>query len=449
VLVVGGVEVYGYTEEGRYLSDEFGLARYNADGSLDTTFGVGGRVITDIGHIDQAQAAALAAGGKIVVVGGSYPTFALARYNENGTLDATFGTGGIVKLPLGNQAWAYDVAVDASGRIVIAGTVDGLMTRDLFVARFTAAGALDPTFGTGGITISDFGDGEIANGLAIDSLGRILVAGGTQELWSGRPLDFLLVRYRADGSLDPTFDGDGFVRTDFNRAGDMATSIRVDALGRIVVSGQVSNGVNQLFGLARYKSDGSLDPSFNGGRLMIDVTGANDEASALALDASGRMLMAGTSGDGNSADLTVVRSVAAPPPPPADLTVIVGTDKPNTVNVGDLVTYTVTAGNPGSNLADGVLVTNTLTGDATIVSATASTGSLAVPPVGQQGVISWNVGTMAPGSSAQMQLTVQIAARGKSSVTNEATAIADAPDPNPSNNIASIVTKVGAGSRSR
>ena len=451
LLVVGGAEVYRYTDEGRYISDDFGLARYNADGTLDTTFGANGQVVTDIGHIDGATAAAFAGGGKVVVAGTSYPSFALARYNEDGSLDPTFGAGGTIKVLVGKQAWASDMAIDASGRIVVAGTVDDVMTRDWFVARFTAEGALDPAFGSGGIAISDFGDAEVATGLAIDHLGRILVAGGNQVLLSGARLDFLIARYRADGSLDPTFDGDGFVRTDFNRVGEIATAIRVDAAGRIIVSGETSDGVSQNFALARYKSDGSLDSSFiGGGRLIVDLgAGANDVASALALDASGRMLVAGTTGDGISGDFALIRLDAAPPPPPADLTVIVGTDKPNTVNVGDLVTYTVTVANPGSNAADNVLVTNTLAGDATIVSASASNGALAVPPAGQAGVVSWNVGTLAPGSSAQMQLTVIISARGKSSVINEATVAADAPDPNPSNNIASIVTKVGAGSRSR
>jgi uncharacterized repeat protein (TIGR01451 family) len=114
-----------------------------------------------------------------------------------------------------------------------------------------------------------------------------------------------------------------------------------------------------------------------------------------------------------------------------------------------LLTYTLVVGNSGPNAAANVVVTDVLSSGTTFVSARSNKGSLGVPPAGQTGVVTWNLGTMSQGGSEQATLTITIKVRGKITVVNEATVSADTPDLNASNNLASITTKVGAAARTR
>src|SRR5262249_29997532 len=137
------------------------------------------------------------------------------------------------------------------------------------------------------------------------------------------------------------------------------------------------------------------------------------------------------------------------PLPPADVYVTASVDKPNTVNQGDLLTYTIGIANLGPNTGKNVVVTDTLSDDTTFVKAQAGNGHVAGPPVGQSGAVTWTVGDVSNGSNTQARLSVTVKVRGKTTVTNTATVTADSPDPSTANNTVSITTKVGAGNRNK
>jgi uncharacterized delta-60 repeat protein len=240
--------------------------------TLDSTFGGDGKVITDFGpSFDGATAVAIQADGKIVAVGGAGGNggrFALARYDTDGTLDATFGGDGKVRTDFTNRSdVALAVAIQADGKIVAAGditrfTPNGVVGR-FALARYDTNGTLDPTFGGDGRVTTSFTDGEDgASAVAIQADGKILAAGSANaSCFCSR---FALARYDDDGTLDATFGGDGKVTTRFAHGGQ-ATAMAIQADGKIVAAGSANASCFcSRFALARYDDDGTLDATFGG-----------------------------------------------------------------------------------------------------------------------------------------------------------------------------------------
>jgi uncharacterized delta-60 repeat protein len=223
----------------------FALVRYNADGSLDATFGQGGQVLTgltdDEGDYSKPHALALQPDGKLLAAGTSYSAdagrnvFALARFNADGTFDATFGTGGRVLTPVdtagdaGNDQ-ATALALAADGSIVLAGGT-GTYPANFAAARYRPDGTLDPTFGSGGTVVTDLGGDDKAAAVAIQPDGKIVLAGHYDYD------DFAVVRANADGSLDTAFGTEGLVRTPFGRAMDVAYAVALQPDGQIIAGG--------------------------------------------------------------------------------------------------------------------------------------------------------------------------------------------------------------------
>ena len=241
----------------------FALARYNADGSLDTTFDGDGKVTTSFfGFEDIAYSLAVQAGGKIVVAGSSQDPytgivhFALARYNADGSLDTTFdGDGKVTTSFFGFEDIAYSLAVQAGGKIVVAGyaSVDG--SKQFALARYNIDGSLDTNFGTDGkVTTSFSGIDDRAFSVAVQAGAKIVAAGTTLD-FSGH-YQFALARYNANGSLDMSFGGDGKVTTDFftSSQGNIAHAVALQADGKIVAAGLAFNPSDggTRFALARY-----------------------------------------------------------------------------------------------------------------------------------------------------------------------------------------------------
>jgi uncharacterized delta-60 repeat protein len=281
------------------LGDGFALARYNPNGSLDTSFSGDGKQLTNIDYLrDAANAVAVQANGKIVVVGRSGGDrfdssfgFALARYNSNGSLDTSFSGDGVQRTFFGSTGdEAKGVAVQANGEIVAAGI--SYSAGDFAVARYNPNGSLDASFSADGMQTTDFGGLEGASAVALQKNNRIVAVGRAILTTTG---DFTLARYKPNGKLDNSFSGDGRQTTDFGfGADDGANDVAIQANGRIVAVGVAGGGATgDDFALARYNKDGSLDPGFSGdGRKRTSFGGA-DSANGVALQGDGRIVAVG------------------------------------------------------------------------------------------------------------------------------------------------------------
>jgi uncharacterized delta-60 repeat protein len=299
------------------LGPHFTLARYNADGSLDSTFGDGGKVVTNILGTDndyaKASALLLQPDGKLVAVGDAYSpdlghsVFGLVRYNADGTLDPAFGDGGKVLAAVDQQPsisrndTAHAAALAPDGKIVVGG-VTGIYPTDFGLMRFNADGSIDTSFGTAGRVTTDFGAADTIQGVAVLADGKILAAGYGGTEGGNEHEDFALAQYTVDGSLDPSFGQGGKVLTDVSTNRDEAAAIVVRPNGKIVVGGPAYVGVTfcatdacRYFGyaLAQYNPDGSLDKSFGQGGTTMQDFRASSADYALQLLPDGKLAAVG------------------------------------------------------------------------------------------------------------------------------------------------------------
>ena len=303
----GKIVTAGTVEDSKRI--KFAVVRYNLDGSLDPTFGSGGWVTTDLGQpANLATSMAIQPDGKIVVAG--YTTlstaafltadFALVRYNADGSLDATFGSAGIVRTDFRrseDHAWA--VGIQSDGRIVAAGIVAVSTARAYFgLARYNTDGSLDSSFGSGGTLTTDFSGFSMIRSMAIQPDDRIVVGGYADATTT----DFALARYNLDGSLDTAFGGGGKVTTDFLGEWDDIFSILIQPDGEIVAAGRAYDQQQYWHtAVARYNSDGNLDANFaSGGKTTIDFSGSNSYATSLLLQPDGRLVIIGGTFNGGS-----------------------------------------------------------------------------------------------------------------------------------------------------
>lgn len=324
---------------------DFALARYNANGTLDTSFGNRGKVVTDFGgHYDEIDSIALQSDGKIVVAGmtlvpGSSTNgyqFALARYNNNGTLDSSFGSGGkvITKIASGDE-WFNAVAIQPDGKIVAAGYAGGIYypgVSEIVVARYTSTGVLDTdsTAGFGpivsttgqrtGFAVPYWSGEENAYALALQPDGMIVVAGQTDTVPVNSGAHFVLARFNSAGSLDATFGNAGKVATQVSSY-DWAWGLALQPNGKIIASGTANNGSGSGFNgfaLARYNVNGSLDDgsvndstpgdSFGtAGKTIIVIGSGGNGSRAVALQSDGKIVSAGFSYNGSDFDFTLAR----------------------------------------------------------------------------------------------------------------------------------------------
>ncbi len=230
---------------------DFALVRYNPDGSLDGNFDWDGKVITDVGGSgDKAYSVAIQNDGKIVAAGyswyGSNYDFALARYNTDGTLDTTFsGDGKVITNVDGYDDQARSIAIQNNGKIVVAGYSGSYGNEDFALVRYNSNGIPDTSFSSDGKVITDMGGNwDIAYSVAIQNDGKIVAAGFSDN--------FALARYSTDGTLDTTFSGDGKVITDLG-GWDEAYGVAIQSDGKIVAAGKSSLGGNFDFALVRYQ----------------------------------------------------------------------------------------------------------------------------------------------------------------------------------------------------
>lgn len=252
--------------------------------TVDITFGIQGQVRTDLGgSYDWAYASVLQYDGKIVVAGvsnskGTYD-FALVRYNSNGSLDQNFGNQGITLTDFNNSTdWAYAIVIQPDAKIIVAGTSNN----HLALARYMPNGILDMTFGDKGLVTNSLRPltTDIVHGITLQPDGKILIAGVTilSTVTLNPEGDFLLARYLTNGSLDPSFGVGGISTTDFDTGSyDEANTLALQPDGAIILGGYSNHrGSDALYGpdhlaLARYTNNGSLDSTFaDNGKLVIN-----------------------------------------------------------------------------------------------------------------------------------------------------------------------------------
>lgn len=309
----GDIVVAGPTSATKSSQTKVVLARYRPDGRLDPTFGYKGEVTAPfvagpIGVFLRANLA-LQSNGKIVLAGtsGAYPggsRFAIARYAADGSLDSTFGNQGQVTTAFGaDSVVATALALQQDGKFVVAGysfTSGPTPTLQGFaLARYDTDGSLDQTFGSGGEVTTRIGSSAAAAALAVQSNGKIIAAGSAFSDKALQIRHFALVRYERNGILDPSFGQNGKITTAFTND-DGIQGVVTFPDGKIVAAGTTltRRGARFRFALARYMSDGSLDPSFGkAGKATTAFGLGDDQAHAIGVQRDGKIVVAGESYD--------------------------------------------------------------------------------------------------------------------------------------------------------
>ena len=327
----GKIVVVGYSFNASSLSSTSGqlcstVLRYTADGSLDTNLADSGKVTTCIGaKYASAESVTIQSDGKIVVAGKSVSAnddFAVVRYSVNGTLDTSFNETGKAIADFGADDYGRSVAMRRDGRIVVVGYTTKSMTvtsagfdrppgskKECALACFKANGSLDTSFNGTGKVITKFGGDGNAEGrsVTVQTDGKIVVVGYAT---AGNTEKFALARYNADGTLDTSFGGSGRVMTAVGITGSVATGVALQKDGKIVVAGYAVNnsGTDYDFACVRYNTDGKVDQSFgDGGKIMTSVGRGDGKANAVAVQSDGKITVAGSASAGDNSQFAVVR----------------------------------------------------------------------------------------------------------------------------------------------
>lgn len=290
------------------LAGNLALARYHyGAGVPDNTFGTEGKkLLTVDSSYASASAVAVQSDGKIVMTGsvlhGNDDYLTLARLTADGALDETFDGDG--KVPTGVKGIANALALH-DGKIVIAGEVDAGFSDDFAVARYESSGAPDPQFGFGGVFSTPIGTGsDAALGVAVQTDGKIVAVGygtsGTEHT--------AVVRFLPGGALDADFISGGKLFTSISSIEDVARAVVIQPDGKIVIAGYAYEGQRSVWYVARLESGGSFDSSFGtNGVKFIPFPNGDAQAYALALDAEGRIVVAGYASNGTDFDFAVAR----------------------------------------------------------------------------------------------------------------------------------------------
>lgn len=299
-----GYQDFFNDEFGQHANENICLARYLPDGALDLSFGDSGKVFTDFGAYESGYSVAVQADGKIVVGGTSAPfqksiqNFLLVRYLPNGTLDESFGDNGkvITDLNIANRDIIRSLALQPDDKIVAAGNsnyVGDFRIANFALARYNLNGSLDATFGTEGIVITDFsGKDDELRDIALQPDGKIVAVGYT---FDGLSLNMALSRYKTDGTLDESFDRDGKLNIFFEDNYSRAESVVLQPDGKIIAGGFINPGNNIPgdFALLRLQPNGNFDSSFgNNGKVSTDL-GGDDNAYNCLLQEDGKIILAG------------------------------------------------------------------------------------------------------------------------------------------------------------
>lgn len=267
---------------------DFTVARLDASGAFDAGFDGDGKAVVDFGGNELAFAVGLRPGGGIALAGlaqsGGADDTGVAELTDGGAPDPAFDGEGRRTFDVGGADEARAVVVQPDGKVVIA-VQAATGNNDFIVMRLLPGGAPDPGFDGDGTSIIGFGGTDEVEALALQPDGKILVAGGTSNLG-----DIAVARLNADGTIDDSFDFDGRKEIDFGATAS-ASGVAVQPDGRVVVAGTVASGG---IAVARLSPEGAFDPGFAGDGTTVFDAGSDDSGDALALQANGRIVVAGS-----------------------------------------------------------------------------------------------------------------------------------------------------------
>lgn len=279
------------------------VVRYNTNGTFDTTFDGDGIVTTAIGGgTDIGHAVVIQPDGKLIVSGRSdtppnfQTSYAIIRYNANGSIDTSFGNQGIRIPQLSGNSFPRHMALQSDGKIVIVHNRIVSGAQKLVVLRYDSSGQPDPTFGVDGYIDTSVGIGLEYEAVELQTDGKIVVS--CSGYTNATTYDFWVIRYNTNGSLDDSFGDNGMVRTPIGPGGsiDQAKGVAIQANGKIVVAGRAPNVPNSNFVTVRYNRNGSLDTKWgNGGIVTTELGGNADAINAVAIQKDGRIVVAGES----------------------------------------------------------------------------------------------------------------------------------------------------------
>ncbi len=283
------------------------LARYSASGAIDNSLGQNGTIITDISgyYSELCTAIDIQNDGKILLAGyaqhnsndNSY--IVLLRYNVDGTLDNSFGTNGIV---VGTEGESYDMTVQDDGKIILCGTSNS----NLALWRYNADGSVDNSFGSNGLVLTPFGNSAIGKAMSIVDNNKILVGGHAHTGFLTNA--FLLSQYNSDGTPDNTFGTNGIANAIVGTS-SQTKAMAITDNGSIFLAGAANNGATSSnLALAKFESDGSLDLNFgDNGTVITQISSTTSQANDMAIHDNGRLLLAGHFYNTDNQDLVIAR----------------------------------------------------------------------------------------------------------------------------------------------
>ncbi len=389
----GKILAIGFVSGGTTIWDDLTVVRYNANGSLDTTFGNGGIARLERTTHTNINDVSILADGSILLAGAEGSNTLLAKMTSSGILDTTFGTNGVVLTAQLGMDYANfkSLIVQSDGKIVATGTAVpfGSNYATMFAARYLANGTLDTTFDTDGLQVIDTNPTALSSGVVrsavLQSDGKLVIVGYDAPSSTANE-NWAVVRLNTNGSLDSTFSGDGLATLDFNGLADYAHDVVLQADGKILVmGGAFVSGNGRDLGFARFNTDGTLDTSFDGdGKLILpNWTGTIwEEVRAGELNSSGQLVFLA----GYSNDMRVGRLNVSTTLPARDV-----------LTVTDFETLTISIGpasvaeNAGAAAVTGTVIRSNiadLSADLTVSLLSTDTSELTVPativiPAGQ------------------------------------------------------------------
>lgn len=299
IQTTGRIIVTGFSTYNGYSVDGFETGRYYPDGHIDSSFGVNGFVTTSFGsQYDNANSVVVQNDNKIVVSGTSKGVLKIIRYLENGKIDSSFGKNGITTY---QDGYGQKVILSPNKKFFVT-------TQGFGFIRLKSNGNIDSTFGNNGFAYTTFGySSEYCYAITIQPNGKILLAGNVTN--DGKNFNYAIARFNPNGSIDSTFGTNGKTLTSISGLSSFASSVAVDSKNNIVVGGGSFNyaTLNGGITIIRYNSKGKIDETFANQGILIDTVGYLNLASSLFLTSNDDMILMGEANNNTQYDFGLAK----------------------------------------------------------------------------------------------------------------------------------------------